>query len=298
MAQLLKTGTPAKPVQFVVTDAAGDAADADALPTGTAVVNGQDDGAITVTVTKPVGTGIYYASLTPTGTSTGDSVQVRIAATIGGVNTHAMLAVGQVVNDAAYDQFVVGDFVNAVRDAILDRVGPGNHDGADTIGKLIQDAAASSPDLSGLATNADMQTILSRTAAGVTVTGGTHLSTDGETLVINQGEAYLDSINNAIEISVTDSRITDDPTADGTTATLRIASLRASSYATSSEGDVVSWDEESSTVSFKFELTSEQSAALHPNLETVYEIDVAVGGDPTKILTPVIEATCEVRRQI
>ena len=71
-------------VQFCVSDpeTAG-LVDADALPTGTLVINGVDDAA-TVTVTN-LATGIYRASVTLPTVANGDVLQVRIAATVGGV---------------------------------------------------------------------------------------------------------------------------------------------------------------------------------------------------------------------
>jgi hypothetical protein len=56
--------------------------DADSLPTGTLVVNGNDNGA-TVTVTHKT-TGTYKAAVTLPTLVAGDIVQVRIAATVGG----------------------------------------------------------------------------------------------------------------------------------------------------------------------------------------------------------------------
>jgi len=102
MSQLLKNGTAIKPVQFVITDADGALTNADSLPTGTTVVNGQDDGGISVTVTN-VSTGAYYASLTPSGLSSADYVQVRISATVGGTATGDVLTVGQIVPADTYN---------------------------------------------------------------------------------------------------------------------------------------------------------------------------------------------------
>jgi len=71
-------------VDFTTADpTTGAAVDADSTPTGTVVVNGVDDAA-SVTVTNKA-TGIYRASATLPGLSAGDRVQMRIAATVGGV---------------------------------------------------------------------------------------------------------------------------------------------------------------------------------------------------------------------
>ena len=62
----------------------GAAANATVGPVGTLVVNGADNGA-SVTVT-PKATGIYTAAVTiPSGCVAGDEVQIRIAATVGGI---------------------------------------------------------------------------------------------------------------------------------------------------------------------------------------------------------------------
>lgn len=64
--------------------------DADATPTGVLVRNGADTGE-TVTVQK-VSTGTYSLAWTiPAGWSTGDTVEVRMAATVGGVSGAAVV---------------------------------------------------------------------------------------------------------------------------------------------------------------------------------------------------------------
>lgn len=71
-------------VQFCVSDpATGGLVDADALPTGALVLNGVDNAAV-VTVTN-LATGRYRASLTLPTLTNGDELQLRIAATVGGV---------------------------------------------------------------------------------------------------------------------------------------------------------------------------------------------------------------------
>jgi hypothetical protein len=61
----------------------GAAANADSTPTGTLVVNGTDDAAA-VTVTNK-STGVYKAAVTLPTLAVGDRVQLRVAATVGGV---------------------------------------------------------------------------------------------------------------------------------------------------------------------------------------------------------------------
>lgn len=72
-------------VQFCVSDpdTAG-LVDADSAPTGTLVLNGVDNAA-TVTVTN-LATGIYRAAVTLPTLTDGDELQLRIAATVGGVD--------------------------------------------------------------------------------------------------------------------------------------------------------------------------------------------------------------------
>jgi hypothetical protein len=71
-------------VDFTTTSpTTGAAANADSTPAGTLVVNGTDDAAA-VTVTNK-STGVYKAAVTLPTLAIGDRVQVRIAATVGGV---------------------------------------------------------------------------------------------------------------------------------------------------------------------------------------------------------------------
>lgn len=62
----------------------GAASNADSTPTGTLIVNGTDNGA-TVTVTSKGTTGLYKASVTLPSLSVGDLCQIRISATVGGI---------------------------------------------------------------------------------------------------------------------------------------------------------------------------------------------------------------------
>jgi hypothetical protein len=63
--------------------ATGAATDADSLPTGKLVINGTDNAAA-VTVTNKA-TGNYQAAVTLPAIASGDTLQIRIAATVGGV---------------------------------------------------------------------------------------------------------------------------------------------------------------------------------------------------------------------
>jgi hypothetical protein len=70
----------------------GEAADATGTPTGTLVLNGTDNGA-TVTVTNKA-TGVYKAAVTLPTVTDGDELQLRIAATVGGVAGKAVIWTG------------------------------------------------------------------------------------------------------------------------------------------------------------------------------------------------------------
>lgn len=76
-------------VDFTVTGSTGALVNADSLPTGTLVVNGTDNGAV-VTVTNKA-TGIYKAAVTLPTLAVGDVVQIRIAATVSGVASGAVV---------------------------------------------------------------------------------------------------------------------------------------------------------------------------------------------------------------
>lgn len=83
-------------IQFTTQNATtGAAANADSLPTGVLVKNG-DDTAETVTVSN-IATGVYKASVTiPSGYVAGDEVQLRIAATVSSVAGKAVIWAGEV----------------------------------------------------------------------------------------------------------------------------------------------------------------------------------------------------------
>ena len=71
--------------QFLLLDATGELADADVLPTATLVVDGVDTAEV-VTVTNE-GTGKYKRSCTMPALTPGQTVQVRVLATIAGRTT-------------------------------------------------------------------------------------------------------------------------------------------------------------------------------------------------------------------
>ena len=81
---MVKTGASVA-LQFLVSDANGALSNADALPTGTLVKNGTATADV-VTVSN-ISTGVYSASVTMPTLAAGDVMQIRIAATIGGVTT-------------------------------------------------------------------------------------------------------------------------------------------------------------------------------------------------------------------
>jgi hypothetical protein len=79
-------------IDFFTTEGAdGASQNADSLPSARMVHNGADDGSVTLTVTN-VSTGYYKVSgAIPSGYSRGDKLAVRIAASIAGVATKAVL---------------------------------------------------------------------------------------------------------------------------------------------------------------------------------------------------------------
>lgn len=100
-------------VQFTTTEpTTGAAADADSLPTGTLVRNGANT-AEAVSVSN-ITTGVYSAAVTiPAGYAAGDEVQIRIAATVGGVTGQGVVWTAQV------DELRLADVVDAVWDEVL-----------------------------------------------------------------------------------------------------------------------------------------------------------------------------------
>lgn len=72
---------------FTTNDDTGASADADSTPTGTVYLNGTANG-VSVTVTN-IATGLYKAAFTMPAGSAGDSVQLVIAATVGGTASKA-----------------------------------------------------------------------------------------------------------------------------------------------------------------------------------------------------------------
>jgi len=157
------------------------------------------------------------------------------------------------------------------------------------------DADTYKADVSGVARDADMQTLLSRTAAGVTVTVGSHVADDGATLTLVQGEAYLDSINNAVSISVKDDRLEATIESDGTVPVLRIAPKQGAGATLAINGEVTNFAD--ATATLRFELTAAQSRSLRPG-DNLYEIDLQLAGNAEHVLTPVADAPCWVHKEI
>jgi hypothetical protein len=82
--------------QFPVLDDTGALVDADALPTGTLVLDAVDDAAV-VTIALVASPGLYsYSVTTPAGASVGAHAQLRANATIDGIATAGIVAEGQI----------------------------------------------------------------------------------------------------------------------------------------------------------------------------------------------------------
>lgn len=78
--------------QFITSNfSTGAAQSADSLPTATASRNGTDDGAFALTVTGGTN-GVYsIAGTVPAGYSAGDTVDIRVSATVGGISATAVI---------------------------------------------------------------------------------------------------------------------------------------------------------------------------------------------------------------
>ena len=133
------------------------------------------------------------------------------------------------------------------------------------------------------------------TTDGISVTLGSNIAADGETLTLVQGEAKLDAINNALMIDVTDSRLPSNVDSDGSVPVLRITGSGASP---AFEGTVSSFNDETKTATCKWDITAAQTAALPAGIGNKWELDWKLGGSDTNIITSVIGAPCSVLPQI
>jgi len=146
-------------VQFFVSDpATGGLVDADALPTGVLVLNGVDNAAA-VTVTN-LATGIYRAAVTLPAITDGDELQLRIAATVGGVDGGGIVWQGYGVTKRPAD--VTGGATAAQVWANSERT-------------LTQTAAQVADALDGEDLTIHRGDAFSATLTGLTITGRTYL---------------------------------------------------------------------------------------------------------------------------
>ena len=148
--------------------------------------------------------------------------------------------------------------------------------------------------------DAELDTLLQRTAAGVTVAAGGSIAEDQKTLVLVQGEAYLRSIDNAITLTITDERVTSSIETDGTIPILRLQPRDQQAGKTLKlSGQIDSFDASSSTAELSFELTQSASADLRPGpAANRWELDWQIGGDDAQVITSVIDSPCTVRPHI
>lgn len=143
---------------------------------------------------------------------------------------------------------------------------------------------------------AQLDTIETRTAVGVSVSPGSHIADDGQTLELIQGETYLADINNALRIEVTDPRL---PAELGDTVPILHVGPRGRAGSTLTvEGTVAEYDAETGHAICQFELTQEQSAGLTAGQANAWELDWLIEGDEAQVITSIIDAPCHVRRQI
>lgn len=149
---------------FTTHDATGAATNADSLPTASVYRNGTLDAAVTVTVAN-LATGLYSAVCTlPSGYAAGDSVQVVVSATVGGVTASLSIDLG------VLDSKRAGELVGS---------------GADQVTVTITDSATSNP-------IADADVWVTADAAGTSVVAGT-LQTNSQgkaTFLLDAGTTY------------------------------------------------------------------------------------------------------------
>ncbi len=133
------------------------------------------------------------------------------------------------------------------------------------------------------------------TSEGVSVTLGSNIASDGQTLTLVQGEAMLQTLNSSLSIAITDSRLTSAITSNETVPVLRIA---GGGVKQSFNGVVESFDDETNTALCKWELTATDTASLPAGIGNKWELDWKLAGSSTDVITSVIDAPCIVKRQI
>lgn len=137
------------------------------------------------------------------------------------------------------------------------------------------------------------------TAGAIQVSIGSHVASNGATLVLVRGESYLDAIGNAITFVIEDSRITSDPTQDGTKAFLRLRPRRSQPTRSmvSVEGTIAAWADGAMTL--RFDLPRSQTVQLPIGEDALrYEIDLLIEGQADQVLTAVAHAPVNVRPSI
>ena len=124
----------------------------------------------------------------------------------------------------------------------------------------------------------------------------THVSKQGNELVLTRGEAYLDANNNKVSFTISDSRLPADPIGDGTTVYLRLRK-RNGGDTLAVEGEISSFTAPVAVVAF--EMTKAQVLALAPGKAAyLYEIDFHIEGDAEQAITSIPASPCSIRDNV
>ena len=132
-------------------------------------------------------------------------------------------------------------------------------------------------------------------ATGVSYTSP--VASDGQSLNLTQGEAYLDSLSNAVEMEITHPAFSAAMTSDGTTVTLKLKRRNNTAASVSVTGSVASVA--STTATVKFDVTAAVTAALAAGFNA-YRHDVVfeMAGVSTDVVKPVVDAQTTVTADI
>lgn len=232
---------------------------------------------------------------------------LRAIARKGNVNATAESEINADVGDGAGTYSGATDATEAIRDRGDAAWGGGGGGGTDwTSDELNQIRFALGVDGTKVAaTGGQLQDMKAKTdlitAAGITVSNGTHItpSGDGYKLTLTQGEAYLDALNNAVEQTFIDARLPSDVDSNGTIFTLRLRNNVRGGEKFAYAGTVESWDSGTSTLTLRWDVPQSDTVNFTRGADAMrFEIDAAIAGVATDVLTLIVDSPVDVNPHI
>lgn len=181
------------------------------------------------------------------------------------------------IADAVWDEPLSGHTTTGSTGKALDDASAGGGLTQQNVADALKLAPTAGSPAAG-SVNADLDTLISRTSSGVTITTNGQADVEGDfSTPIKRGDAYNSNAGNAFTVEATSF-----PAAVWETGTTAVLKIKQGSAFTTTGSVVVSHDSDE-TITGTISFTTEQTEALTANITTSYEVEFVNGSDKRTI---------------